>query len=85
MWGDDDAVSPMTIPAALAGLIEPSFLTVKTMKNTGEICEIKKYFFYKFHFLGHFVALEKPDEWSRNILEFVDSVDKNSKSQVDIR
>jgi hypothetical protein len=35
MWGDDDAVSPMTMPAALAKIINPTFLTARTIKNTG--------------------------------------------------
>ena len=36
MWGDDDAVSPMTIPASLADIIDKQMLTVKHIKNTGD-------------------------------------------------
>eukprot|EP00092_Neocalanus_flemingeri_P023976 GFUD01026008.1.p1 GENE.GFUD01026008.1~~GFUD01026008.1.p1 ORF type:complete len:358 (+),score=71.45 GFUD01026008.1:86-1159(+) len=68
MWGDDDAVSPMTIPAALAELIEQRFLTVRTIKNA-----------------GHFLALEQPQVWSENILDFVETVIKTTESPVDIR
>jgi len=68
MWGDDDAVSPMTMPAALAEIINPKFLTVRAIKNT-----------------GHFLALEQPEEWSENILVFVDNVVKTSEPLVDIR
>ena len=35
MWGDDDAVSPMTIPDALAEVINNQFLSVKAIKNAG--------------------------------------------------
>ena len=40
MWGNEDAVSPMTIPASLAEIINKEFLTVKTMDKTGDFCEI---------------------------------------------
>ena len=39
MWGNEDAVSPMTIPASLAEIINKEFLTVKTMDKTGDFCQ----------------------------------------------
>jgi len=68
MWGDDDAVSPMTIPASIADHIDPALLTMTTMKNT-----------------GHFLMLEEPEEWARNILSFIDHVVKSKGSSVDVR
>ena len=40
MWGNEDAVSPMTIPASLAEIINKEFLTVKTMDKTGDFCQV---------------------------------------------
>jgi len=68
MWGDDDAVSPMAIPASIAELIDPAFLTVTPIKNT-----------------GHFLMLEQPEQWARNILSFIDHVVKNGGTSVDVR
>merc|ERR1719369_126079 len=42
MWGDDDAVSPMTIPASLAEIIDKQYLTVKTVRNTGHFISLEQ-------------------------------------------
>jgi len=64
LWGDDDAVAPMSIPHSLAKVVHKDFLTVNTIKNT-----------------GHFLMLEQPDSWSKNILDFIMSTKKSSKKR----
>ena len=36
LWGDSDSVSPLSIPTTLAQHIPSQYLTVNTMKDTGE-------------------------------------------------
>ena len=35
LWGDDDAVAPMTIPNSIATIVPKERLTFKTMSKTG--------------------------------------------------
>ena len=38
LWGDDDAVAPMTIPNSIATIVPKERLTFKTMSKTGLKC-----------------------------------------------
>ena len=38
LWGDDDAVAPMTIPNSIATIVPKERLTFKTMSKTGQKC-----------------------------------------------
>ena len=35
LWGDDDAVAPMTIPNSIATIVPKERLTFRTMSKTG--------------------------------------------------
>merc|ERR1711974_570816 len=53
-WGDSDSVAPMTIPKYLATHVLPPNIM------TGKILKD----------VGHFLMLEKPNEWSRVVSGF---------------
>ena len=74
LWGDSDAVSPMSIPRTLATLINPDYLTFTIFPDTGKQlgCTNWSLSIKLFNiFLGHFLTLEKPELWIDRILKFV--------------
>ena len=56
-WGDADAVSPLKIPLHLYNYVLPKELTIYRTLKD----------------VGHFLMLEKPDEWSNAIVSFINS------------
>ena len=56
-WGDSDAVSPLKIPMHLHNHVLQKELTV--YKTLKDV--------------GHFLMLERPDEWSKAIVSFINS------------
>merc|ERR1719367_453499 len=57
LWGDDDAVAPMTISQSLTTIIPKERLTFRTLSKT-----------------GHFLMLERPDDWAKEILSYIGNV-----------
>jgi len=42
VWGDNDSVSPMSIPQTLAKLINPQYLTFSTLPDTGHFLMLER-------------------------------------------
>ena len=60
LWGDSDAVSPMSIPRTLATFINPDYLTFTIFPDTGKQlgCPNRSLSINYTIFLGHFLTLE---------------------------
>ena len=73
LWGDSDAVSPMSIPRTLATFINPDYLTFTILPDTGKQlgCPNRSLSINYSIFLGHFLTLEKPELWIDRIVKFV--------------
>ena len=77
LWGDSDAVAPMSIPQTLAKLINPQYLSFTTLPGAGKqlfvsslVCTICKHVKVIFFFLGHFLMLERPELWIDRVISF---------------
>ena len=73
LWGDSDAVSPMSIPRTLATFINPDYLTFTILPDTGkQLGSPNRSLSINYSiFLGHFLTLEKPELWIDRIVKFV--------------
>ena len=76
VWGDSDAVAPMSIPQTLAKLINPQYLSFTILPGAGKqlfvslpVCTICKHVKI-ISFLGHFLMLERPELWVDRVMSF---------------
>ena len=57
-WGDSDAVSPLSIPMFLRDNVLPKNSTIYQTLKDA----------------GHFLMLENPEEWSKSIVGFIETI-----------
>ena len=70
MWGDSDAVSPMSIPQTISKLINPQYLTFNTLPGAGKQLFVtlpvsKIYKYVKHKFFRSFLDARKPKTLDR--------------------